>query len=431
MACTRTGIPLRSIPAGDVLVRTAQRVGRLYISNQFLTCFDVVWQTVGEKYFDPAFGGLDWNEIHTRYQPQIAAARDDHTIYELVNKMLFELNVSHMVVVPPDTKGQIEPILSAEGHIGVDLRVLEESAVITAVEPDSPGEVAGLRPGFRLQEINGQTIQQIASEVRLIPPFHDRNKRQLITSKIKEHVYGIPGTRIRLVYQDGSGEAHEAEIRLKPRGDKVVLDEMLPPFFIEFELRRLEGDIGYIRFNAFLPPVYERLVEALADLGDPRALIIDIRGNHGGVWPVRKLLAEQLVRDPVLFWRYQSRDATEEVYLEPVKNAFAGSLVVIVDELSKSSAEEFAGAMQAIHRAVVVGQGTPGNCVVCDFLKLPNDATLIYPIKQTITAAGTVLEGHGVTPDIEVALARTQLLQGVDSQLMAAIRHLNSGRATG
>jgi len=87
--------------------------------------------------------------------------------------------------------------------------------------------------------------------------------------------------------------------------------------------------------------------------------------------------------------------------------------------------------MQAIHRGVVVGERTPGVCVAGDFQQLPNGAILMFPVKQTITAIGTVLEGHRIIPDVEVALDRTQLLQGIDSQLMAEIRHLKTFQVTG
>jgi carboxyl-terminal processing protease len=100
--------------------------------NEFPNCFEIVWRTIRDKYFDPDFGGLDWKKVHDRYQPQIAAVESDKTFYELVNKMLFELNVSHLAVVPPDEKDQLA---SAKGAIMVDLRLLEEEAVITAVEP--------------------------------------------------------------------------------------------------------------------------------------------------------------------------------------------------------------------------------------------------------------------------------------------------------
>ena len=75
--------------------------------------FESVWQTINDKHIDPTFGGLDWLEVHDRYQPQIAAAKNEEEFYLLVNKMLFELNISHIAVVPPDDLDQIDPVLSA------------------------------------------------------------------------------------------------------------------------------------------------------------------------------------------------------------------------------------------------------------------------------------------------------------------------------
>ena len=68
-------------------------------------CFETVWQTVNDRYFDPSFGGLDWAEVHDRYKPLIAAAESDEEFYKLLNQMLFELNVSHVGAVPPDDLG--------------------------------------------------------------------------------------------------------------------------------------------------------------------------------------------------------------------------------------------------------------------------------------------------------------------------------------
>jgi C-terminal processing protease CtpA/Prc len=135
-------------------------------------------------------------------------------------------------------------------------------------------------------------------------------------------------------------------------------------------------------------------------------------------------MAEQLVQERVLFWRYRERDSVGEVYLEPVEGAYSGPLVVLIDVMSASSAEEFGGALQAIGRATVVGERSAGICVAADTLELPNGAVLVYPFRQTRTADGTVLEGHGVIPDIEVSLDREQLLHGIDAQLAAAISQL-------
>jgi C-terminal peptidase prc len=393
-------------------------------ADEYLRIFETVWQTINDEYFDPSFGGVDWQAVHERYRPLIAAAQEEETFYKLINKMLFELNVSHVAVVPPGQKEQLDPVLSAEGSIGIEVRLLGDEAVITSVQPGSPGDQARLRPGFVVQRIDGKTIQQIADETLQIPPFHERNRRKRIIGTMLSHFYGPAGEAVSMAYLDGEGSLHEQRIVRATREGRVVLDPALPPFFVEFEARRLEGNIGYVRFNAFLPPVHERFPEALASLQDTHGLIVDLRGNHGGFFEVRKALAEQLNGEQVLFWSYKGREGIREVYLEPAKDAYTGPLVVLIDVMSLSSAEEFSGAMQAIDRAAIVGERSAGICVVADLMQLPNGATFMYPIEQTRTADGTVLEGRGVIPGMEVALDRTLLLQGVDSQLETAIDYI-------
>lgn len=240
---------------------------------------------------------------------------------------------------------------------------------------------------------------------------------------------GPPGTTVSITYLDERGEAHEQKIvRARRSGEVISTGEGLPPFFIDFEATRLDGNIGYIRFKAFIPPVDEKFTDAIESMGDAAGLIIDIRGNDGGVWPVRKLLAERLVNERVLAWRYRSRDDSRDVYLDPADTVYEGPVVVLIDGASMSSAEEFAGALQAIDRAVIVGERSPGRVLVCDFMELPNGAILMYPIEQTMTADGAVLEGHGVVPDIPVGLDRDLLLQGVDSQLETAIECIERGQ---
>ena len=136
--------------------------------------FETVWKTINEKYFDPTFNGLDWSEVYDRYQPKITAAQNEEEYYLLINKMLFELNVSHIGVVPPDDLGQIEPILSAKGSIGIDVRIIEDNAVITSVKSDSPGDQAGLKTGYTIKRIDGIKIEQL-SDIKHINEIDYRN----------------------------------------------------------------------------------------------------------------------------------------------------------------------------------------------------------------------------------------------------------------
>jgi carboxyl-terminal processing protease len=411
----------------------------------YMECFETVWQKINDKHIDPNFGGLDWSAVHGRYQPHIAAIKNKEEFYLIVNKMLFELNISHLAVVPPDDLGQIASVLSAEGSIGIDVRMIEDNAVITSVKFGSNADQAGLRSGYIIKSIDGIDIEQITElkhiddikfqdieEKRLkfskilTPPYNERNRKGNITGAILEKIYGLSDTLVAIEYVDEEEDSYLKKIIRETRKGKMEFDDKLPPFFVEFDSNILEENIGYVRFNAFMPPVHNKFKDTIKSMGDITGLIIDIRGNHGGFFDIRKAVAETLVNDQVLFWRYQGKDKLTEVYLEPVDCAYEGPVVVLVDYLSVSSAEEFSGGLKAIKRATIIGQQTPGVVVTANLEKLPNGATFMYPKAWTITADGTVLEGHGVIPDIEIALDRNELLQGKDSQLEVAVRFLKN-----
>jgi len=392
-----------------------------------LRCLETVGRTLRQRYFDPTFGGLDWSAIERRYRPLIAAAKSEPEFYALINRMVFELDVSHIGVVPPEEKEQLEPVASAEASLGVSLRLLGGEAVITSVEPGSPGDHMGLRPGFVVEEINGKTLARLEAEVERIPPLNERNERKRVTGKVLEQLYGKTGEAVSLVYRNAAGERREAAGRLRPRpGRQELPDERLPPFYVEFETRKL-GEIGYVRFNAFLPPVQERFAEAVASFRQAPGLILDLRGNHGGVFPVRKAVIDRLVPERRLFWSYRGRSGTREAFVEPAESVYAGPLAVLVDVMSASSAEEVAGGLQAIGRAVIVGERTAGVCLVMDAVTLPNGALFVFPAEQTRMADGSVLEGRGVIPDVEILLDRERLLRGADPQLEAALERLRKG----
>jgi carboxyl-terminal processing protease len=99
-------------------------------------------------------------------------------------------------------------------------------------------------------------------------------------------------------------------------------------------------------------------------------------------------------------------------------------VVILVDELSVSSSEEFAGSLQTLGRATIVGSQTPGRCLVQEMALLPKGGLLVFPYAQWQTPDGRVLEDNGVVPDIQVELDRELLLQGLDSQIEAAIAYI-------
>ncbi len=419
--CTGQATPTRTPHPPPVLETRLTAAERAAI-------FDTVWQTVNDGYFDPTFGGKDWQAIGDAYRQKLATVQDDATFWlQVLNPMLFELGVSHLAALAPEFATEIDHMTFATGSLGVDVRLLGGKAVVTQVVEGSPADEAGLRPGFVITSVDGWTLEDIAAISLQTPPDNERNRRGSAVQDLRERLYGETGTEVVVEYLDANDRPQSATLQYAPRRDSACapLDPSLPPACAEIEVKRLDNGAGYLRFSGFVEAVLDGVLQAIDDLRDAPALITDLRGNPGGQFPVRKAIASQLVGEPRLFMRYQHRDGLERAYLDYVPDPYKGQVVILVDELSASSSEEFAGSLQALGRATIIGSQTPGRCLVMNIAPLPNGGLLVYPYGQSQTPDGRVLENNGVAPDIEVALDRQQLLQGIDAQLEAAIEYLD------
>jgi carboxyl-terminal processing protease len=414
-------------PASTPTPDTTTAIETRLTAAERLAIFDAAWQTVNDKYFDPSFGGLDWQAIGDEYRRELATVQDDFTFwFQVLNPMLFELGVSHIGALPAELTNEIDRMTFATGSLGMDVRLLDGKAVVTQVSQGSPAEEAGLRPGFVITSLDSRTLEEFAAEGLQTPPDNERHRRGKLAGNVRANLYGEVGTGVAIEYLDADDRPGRVAMQFAPRNSVSCgqLDPSLPPACAEIEVRRLADRIGYLRFSGFLEPALDGVLKALDDLHDTSALIIDLRGNPGGQFPVRKAIASHLVGEPELFMRYQQRDMLREAYLDPVPDPYTGEVVILVDELSTSSSEEFTGSLQALGRATVIGSQTPGSCLVMNVELLPKEALLMYPYGQSQTPDGRILEYNGVGPDIEVALDREELIQGIDAQLEAAIEFL-------
>jgi C-terminal peptidase prc len=394
-------------------------------NKEFMKTFEIIWKKVNETYFDPTFAGLNWRDVYDRYQPQIAAAEKDEVFYDLINKMLWELNVSHTYLIPPKSFALYEPLVFAEGSAGIDIRIIDGEAVITAVKPESPADKAGLCPGYVIQAIDGISVEKILQEAEslLLPPYNSRSRIARVTKAILGRIYGTPEAEVSITYSDEEGEKSKKIKRVKRSGAAVGPKGM---FFlaVEFEARRLDNGIGYIRLNTFQPPLIAQISKAIKSMGKVTGIIFDLRGNSGGEI---EGMPDLFLAERALLYSRRTRDSDTKVFFDPADNVYKGPLVLLIDMLSGSASEIFAACMQAIGRAVVIGERSPGGVLESDVMIFPNGTIFMYPVAQISTPEGTVLEGYGVVPDIEVGLDRELLLKGIDSQLDSAIKYIKRG----
>ncbi len=392
-------------------------------NKEYLNTFETIWKKVNEIYFDPAFGGLNWKNVYERCRPQIATARNDEEFYLLINMMLWELKVSHANLVPPGTFALYEPLVFAEGSPGIDVRLLDGKAVITSVKTGSPAHQAGLSPGYMIQAIDDVPVEQIIREAesRPSPPSNSRAQIARATKAVLGRIYGAPGTEVSFAYTDEEGEKKEQKIARVKRPGAAVGPRGMFFFALEFEARRLDSGIGYIRLNTLQPQYASQISKAVQSMADLRGIIFDLRGNSGGEI---ERMPDLFLTERALLYLRKTREGETKVFFDPADNVYKGPLVLLVDALSGSASELFAAGLQATGRAVVVGEQSPGSVMESDTMIFPNGAVFMYPVAQLSTPDGTVLEGHGVVPDIEAGLDREMLLEGIDSQLDSAIRYI-------
>ena len=213
------------------------------------------------------------------------------------------------------------------------------------------------------------------------------------------------------------------------KSETISLGLNFPDQQLEFETASLSDDVGYIRFNQFALQVISKFCSSVTQLKDKKALIIDLRGNSGGVIAALAPLGGMLSEDSVDFGAaiYYSRE--EKMIAEAKLKNFKGKLVFLVDGTTASAAEMFAVSFQESGRALVVGEKTAGASLPSMVTDLPTGAVMQYPIANYRSAKGAFLEGVGVIPNYQVALDRKSLSSGQDLQMEKALSLIRENSA--
>ncbi|MDX6530291.1 MAG: hypothetical protein QOH41_2581 [Blastocatellia bacterium] len=420
--------------------------------------FEIVWKTVNQTFYDPRFGGVDWKAVHERYEPLVAQVNNDAELHLLLQQMINELHQSHFFVIPPqaipklsssdeqddseaadsdsdfDTKSQtmtpLERIRTRltrrlSTGIGIDLRIIDGTVIITRVGIGSTAARAGLRPGFEIKSVNGAKLGDAIAEIERNPIWHEIIRPELPDFLIAHYINGDLTSPVKLVYVDAFNRQHLVAIaREKLNGEMSPAIGNLPPIYTEFEAKRLAGGLGYIRFNAFAPIMMKKVCGALRSMHDAPGLVIDLRGNHGGLIGMIAGLSGLLETDPLLLGSMQTRQGSSPMVAFPQRSPYTGALVILVDSTSQSAAEMFAASLQESGRAAVVGEISAGNVIPSAIIKLPTGALLQYGFAKYVTPHGAVLEARGVVPDWIIKATRRTILLGGDPQLTAGLRIL-------
>ncbi|MFQ6101814.1 MAG: S41 family peptidase [Anaerolineae bacterium] len=371
-------------------------------TGRHLRIFTELWEIVDDDYLDPDHSGVDWDGIGQEYRARVEAGLSDEEFWAAMDEMLLKLGDDHSIFLSPAEVAEEEQMRTGELDyvgIGVYTAAMPEKgyAVILAVLPDSPADRAGLHPHDRILTVEGT------------PACCDAAGNDSLA-----RLFGPEGSRVGLRVQT-PGEAVRAVTVTRAR-----VQGTLP-----VEVRRLEGDIGYVLIPSFWDEtVVEQVHQALEDLaagGKLAGLILDNRVNAGGSETVlRELLA--LFADGEM-GHFVGRGGAEPLHVKGVD--VCGSqrvpLAILVGRETASFAEVFSGVLQETSRARIVGRTTIGNIEIVygyDF----EDGSRAWIAQETfVPPGGTDWEETGIVPDVEIPLDWDEFTAEDDPQLEAAL----------
>jgi len=296
--------------------------------------------------------------------------------------------------------------VNTTGHYsGVGLEVAEQDGRIVVVTPieGSPAARAGVRSGDVLLDIDGQSVAAGQLEQAI------------------EHMRGFIGSTVNLTVSR-QGEPEPLRFQLE-RSDVHVLTVRAEP---------LPGHYGYVRITHFNDATARDFGLRLSELqaSAPLAgLVLDLRGNPGGVLESAVSVADDFLDDGVIV-RAEGRTADSRFEMGATEGDLLrhAPLVVLVDRGSASGAEIVAGALRDHGRATLMGERTFGKGSVQTVMPLRNGQALKLTTSRYFTPSGASIHDRGIEPDVSLATlldpARAPHDVAADPAVQAALQYL-------
>lgn len=402
-----------------------------------LASFDTTYSKIKERHFDVAKVGVDWDAKHAELRPKVENARNEDEARSATKELIASLHQSHFGIIPAeayeDINAQATPTtdrasLDNGGEPGFELREIDGQAVVIRVAPGSAAQAAGVKRGWALMSVNKKPVAPILAKLQKAHS-DSRDRGLMISVALRSLLHGSEGSTSTFEFLGAEDKPVTVEIQLQsPQGTPVEFGN-LPTMYVDVDRTPRAPGIGYMWFSVWFDPpkLMGELQAAIKECSGCQGFILDLRGNVGGIGALAMGFGGWFVDKPdQRLGTLITRDSRLNFVLNPRSAPFTGPLAILVDEMSASTSEIFAGGMQDIGRARVFGTPTPGAALPSTVEILPSGDRLQFAFANYISAKGEPLEAQGVHIDETVVVTRSALLAGADPALDAAISWIRS-----
>lgn len=291
-----------------------------------------------------------------------------------ISGMLKELDPHSVFLSEDKLKNFKESARGQFNGLGVELTIKDKQPVILSVLADSPAYKAGMKAGQIILKINNKKTFGLNGE---------EIYEMLISSR--------RGQKFNLVVKDpGSKKIHEINLKSQLISFQSVVYKDLGDQFV------------YLRINAFTDRTLQETQKVLNKYKKMAGLLLDLRGNPGGVFDSAVKVANLFIKEGVIVSiRGRVKDYEQVFKAHPASTFLHFPIFVLIDSYSASAAEVLAGALKDNKRAVLLGRKSFGKGSVQSLIPVSKEKAIKLTIAHYYTPSGDSIHEKGIKPHIE------------------------------
>jgi carboxyl-terminal processing protease len=302
--------------------------------------------------------------IQNKYVDEVKA---DSLADTAIQAMLTKLD-PHSVFIPAENLQGINEDLAGKFYgIGVEFNIFNDTLNITNVLKDGPSFKAGVQTGDKFIKVEDSVIAGI----------------KIDGDKVRQLLRGDRGTKVNITFLRGAEQKKTSITR-----DAIPLSSLDASYM-------MTTDVGYIKLNKFSQQTYHEFMDALLELKKQglKKLIVDLRGNGGGILDEAVEIADELLPGDKLITYTEGKHVPKKEYRCRREGQFeTGALVILADEGTASASEILIGALQDWDRASIVGRRSFGKGLVQEQFELSDNSALRLTIARYYTPVGRSIQ---------------------------------------